>query len=328
MARADIAILGAGSWGTAVAIHLARLNHKVLLWGHKKAHIAKLKLEHCNNQYLPNCPFPPSLEVVEDLSAAVSDARHLMVAVPSHAFSALLQKLPESTDALSWLTKGIDPKSLSLLHQVADKRFPNCQFAAISGPSFAKEVAIGLPTAITLASNDQNYAKELQTLLHSENFRVYFSKDYIGVEIAATVKNVLAIAVGISDGLGFGANARAALITRGLKEMARLGVALGASESSFMGLAALGDLMLTATDNQSRNRRFGLALGQGQTPLKAAKTIGQVVEGRFNATQVCTLAHQYHQNLPVCESVAHILEAKLSVKDAVKELLNRPVSYE
>jgi glycerol-3-phosphate dehydrogenase (NAD(P)+) len=248
--------------------------------------------------------------------------------VPSHAFVETIDKIPNEIKQIAWLTKGLEPKSSRFLSSVVLEKSPNALIAILQGPSFAKELALGLPTAITLAHNDHSFGQKVQSLIHTPPLRVYLSDDIIGVQLAGAVKNVLAIAVGISDGLGFGANTKAALITRGLNEMARLGAKLNANKATFMGLAGLGDLLLTATDDQSRNRRFGLLLGQGMSTAHALSEIKQVVEGIHNVEQVLALSKSVHIELPICETVSRILNNKISAKDAVSALLNRPKSYE
>jgi len=320
-----IAILGSGSWGTAVAIHLANCGHKVLLWSHDKAHINKMIIDGCNQQYLPNSPFPKSLTPVAEFSECVKDASQIIIAVPSHAFATILEMIKDKPKAISWLTKGIDPKFNSLLSELVAKKWgESFPIAIISGPSFAKEVAKFLPTALVIAGNNQQYLKTLHNLFHHKNIRVYLTDDYKGVQLCGAVKNVLAIACGISDGLNFGANAKAALITRGLAEMSRLGLKLGARQETFMGLAGIGDLVLTCTDDQSRNRRFGLKLGQGEDITTAEKNIGQVVEGKYNAAQVCSIAAENKVEMPICEEVNALLQGKITPKQAVANLMNRP----
>ena len=290
MNKHTIAILGAGSWGTAIAIHLAKNGNSVLLWGRDPKQIAELNSKLINTRYLPGIILPNSLHATNDLTLCQEKATDLILAVPSHAFDDLIKQLKPPVSGVAWLTKGINPGDNQLLSKVVAKHwgehFPT---AIISGPSFATEVANGLPTALTLASNNSFYQKKLQRVFHHNNLRIYLSHDLMGVQLCGAVKNVIAIACGISDGLGYGANARAALITRGLVEMRRLGLTLGAREETFYGLAGLGDMVLTCTDNQSRNRRFGLLLGQGENSLQAEKIIGQVVEGKQNARQVCEL---------------------------------------
>ncbi|WED42310.1 NAD(P)H-dependent glycerol-3-phosphate dehydrogenase [Legionella cardiaca] len=319
-----IAILGAGSWGTAVAVHLANCGNPVMLWGHNPQHVSEMINQHCNQRYLPEVIFPASLTPVVELDQCLKQATEVIIAVPSHAFANLLSKITKPIHGLAWLTKGIDPITLKLPSQLVAERFgESFPIGVISGPSFAREVANFLPTALTLASNNLDYQKSMQSLLHANNIRVYLSNDVIGVQVCGAIKNVLAIACGISDGLGYGANAKAALITRGLAEMSRLGIKMGAKEETFMGLAGIGDLVLTCTDNQSRNRRFGLYLGQGIDSLTAEKQIGQVVEGKHNAAQVCLLAEQLQVEMPICSQVQAVLDGTISPAQATINLMSR-----
>ena len=267
-----IAVLGAGSWGTAMAIHLAKHGYKVLLWGRDLHKIAEYQRAHRNTHYLPQSIFPPLLEPVAELEICQAQATDLLLAIPSHGFANLIKRLKRPASGIAWLTKGLNPEDNALLSEVVFKHWgPGYPIAIVSGPSFAAEVVAGLPTAVTLASNNADYQHRFQKLLHHDNFRVYLSRDLIGVQLCGAVKNVIAIACGVSDGLGYGANARAALITRGLAEMWRLGQKMGAEEDTFLGLAGVGDTILTCTDNQSRNRRFGLLLGQGKTMANPRK---------------------------------------------------------
>lgn len=326
MATADtITILGSGSWGSAVAIHLAR-KHKVYLWGRD---IKSLIVNRSNEKYLPGIKFPDNLIPTEDFAQGLTDANHIIMGVPSHSFKNILQKLPADIKSLSWITKGIDYDSNKLLSELVQEKYGHdFPFAIITGPSFAKEVAKSLPTLLVVATKDKSLANTLRDLFHFDNIRVYQTEDVIGVQICGAVKNVLAIACGVSDGLDFGANARAAIITRGLAEMSRLGVAMGATRETFMGLAGVGDLVLTCTDNQSRNRRFGILLGQGLTSDAAKSTIGQVVEGQFNAKQVFELAQKYSVEMPICKMVNDLLLNKITVNIAVEQLFNRPPKEE
>jgi len=327
MRRPPIAVLGAGSWGTALAIHLARNGNPTTLWGHDPAEVAPLVRERVNRHYLPDAPFPDGLQATADLAAAVAAARDLLVVVPSHAFAATLARLAgvmRADTRLAWATKGLEPETGRLLSEVAGERLPGvAALAVISGPTFAREVAAGLPTAVTVAANRKAFAAALSRRLHAETFRTYTSRDLVGVQLGGAVKNVLAIAAGIADGLGFGANARAALITRGLAEMLRLGRALGARRDTFMGLAGLGDLVLTCTDDQSRNRRFGLALGRGIPAAQALTEIGQVVEGRATAREVHRLAQRHGVEMPIVEQAYQVLWQGRSPRAAVHALLAR-----
>jgi glycerol-3-phosphate dehydrogenase (NAD(P)+) len=292
-----------------------------------------MQSERQNTKYLAGCPFPETLLVEENLEKAVQASDNLLVVVPSHAFADMLKQvkpmLPDNVK-IAWATKGLDPETGDLLQNVAVKVVgANTSLAVLSGPTFAKEMASGLPTAISLSSEDDGFVAELSDLLHCEKlFRVYSNKDFIGVQLGGAVKNVVAIAAGIADGIGFGANARIALITRGLAEMTRLGLALKAEPSTFMGMAGLGDLVLTCTDNQSRNRRFGLALGQGSEVEQAILSIGQVVEGYRNTKEVHTLAQRYNVEMPIVEQVYEVLYSGKDAKRAAADLLSRDRKFE
>lgn len=327
--RADsIAILGAGSWGTALALVAQRNGHKVTLWGHDAAHMAAMAASRRNPRYLPDAELPASLEITADLETAVAGADLLLLVVPSHAFSRTLERvrplLRDPAAPIAWATKGLDPRNGELLHHsVAATLSPATPMAILSGPTFAREVAAGLPTAITLAASDPAYAERLARLFHGPGFRVYTSSDMIGVQLGGAVKNVLAIAAGISDGLGFGANSRAALVTRGLAEMMRLGLALGGQRETLMGLSGVGDLVLTCTDDQSRNRRLGMALGSGQALATALADIGQEVEGVAAAREVHRLAGRHGVEMPIAEQVYQVLHQGMAPVDAVHNLLRR-----
>ena len=322
-----IGVLGAGSWGTALAVLLARNAHRTLLWGHDAAHMARLAHERCNTVFLPDTPFPDNLELRDDLAALARDTRHYLLVVPSHAFRAVLQALQphlHKDSIVAWATKGMDPGSGKLLSEVAVELLGSAQpIGVVTGPTFAGEVARGLPTAITVASSDLQVAEQIARWLHSDRVRAYTSQDMIGAELGGAVKNIMAIATGISDGLGFGANARAALITRGLAEMRRLGEAMGGKPETFMGLAGLGDLVLTCTDNQSRNRRVGLALGKGRPLQLAVADLGQVAEGVATAREVHALAKRLKVDMPITEQVYRVLFEGLSPQGAVEALLKR-----
>ncbi|CEG57687.1 NAD(P)H-dependent glycerol-3-phosphate dehydrogenase [Legionella fallonii] len=329
MNKYTIAMLGAGSWGTAVAIHLSKVGHRVLLWAHNPQHVALMAKEGSNLNYLPDISFPTSLFPVADLEQCLREADYVFIAVPSHAFMELISKIKKPPQGLTWLTKGVDPVSHQLLSELVFQHFgEDYPIGVLSGPSFAKEVARFLPTALTLASNNLAYQKSIHHLVHHDNVRVYSSEDLIGVQLCGAVKNVLAIACGISDGLGYGSNAKAALITRGLAEMSRLGLSLGAKQDTFLGLAGVGDLVLTCTDDQSRNRRFGLLLGHNISIDKAEKQIGQVVEGKHNAAQICTIARGHQIEMPICEQINALLENKINAKQAVSILMSRPAKEE
>jgi glycerol-3-phosphate dehydrogenase (NAD(P)+) len=326
------AVLGAGSWGTALAIQLARVAHPTVLWGRDRAHLAEIARDRRNARYLPEAALPASLVIEPELGAALGKSRDVLVAVPSHALRGVLQDVAGHLPAgarVAWATKGFELDTGLLPHEVAGQVLgPQVPTAVVSGPTFAREVGAGLPTAMTIASRDQRFAGELARRLSGQNFRAYTSTDIVGVEVGGAIKNVLAIGAGISDGLGFGANTRIALIARGLVEMTRLGVALGARKETFMGLAGLGDLVLTCTDNQSRNRRFGLALASGQDAAAAQAAIGQVVEGVLAARAVREVAARAGVEMPICEQVYRVVYAGVAPKDAVRELMSRALKPE
>lgn len=327
-----VAVLGAGSWGTALAIQFARSGRPTRLWGRDRARLAEMARERRNDRYLAAGNLPQALLIEPDLAAALHDACDVLIAVPSHAFRPVLDAIapllaPEMR--LAWATKGFEAASGLLPHQVAREVLgPKRAVAVVSGPTFAREVGAGLPTLMTIASSDARFAQTLAQDLSSAQFRAYTSTDIAGVEIGGAVKNVLAVGAGLSDGLGFGANTRVAVITRGLAEMMRLGVALGAHRDTFMGLAGLGDLVLTCTDDQSRNRRFGLELSQGKTAEQALAAIGQVVEGYPAAKALHGVAGRAGVEMPLCEGIYRVLYEGMPARDAVRILMTRPIKSE
>lgn len=331
-AAPSIAVLGAGSWGTALAVQLAREGNDVTLWGRNADHLREINTDRENQRYLPRMALPPGVRPDPDLARVVAAHGDILVCVPSHAFRATLAAIrPHLRPGarVAWATKGFEHATGRLPHVVAREELGTAvPVAVLSGPTFAREVAAGLPTAMTVASSDPAFAAALAARLSVHNFRAYTSDDMVGVETGGAVKNVLAIGAGISDGLGFGANTRVALITRGLVEMTRLGVALGARANTFMGLSGLGDLVLTCTDDQSRNRRFGLALARGEATASAARAIGQVVEGQYAAVAVRSVAAGLGLEMPICEQVYRVLQGEASPQDAVMALMARAIGPE
>lgn len=325
--KPPIAVLGAGSWGTALAILAGSNGHAVRLWGHDAARLERLEREHENRDYLPGIRFPEALRTQSDIGALVSAHSRLLVVVPSHAFRATLERLTphlQSGAVLAWATKGLEPGSGKLLSEVARELLgTKAALAVISGPTFARELASGLPTAFTVAAERSEVAEEVAGWFRNERVRVYTSDDLAGVQLGGAIKNVIAIAAGISDGLGFGANARAALVTRGLAELTRLGIALGGKKETFMGLAGAGDLILTCTDNTSRNRRLGLALGKGQGLTEALAEIGQEVEGVATARELYRVARHAGVEMPITEQVYRVLYEQVAPAQAVEALLRR-----
>ena len=331
-ANPTFAVLGAGSWGTALAMLLADNGHPTTLWAHTPAHAEILQQDRSNQRYLPGIKFPAALNVSSDLTEVIPTADIVLLVVPSHAFRETLHKLKpllQPQQKVAWGTKGLEPDTRKLLHQLAREELgEHIPTAVISGPTFAGEVARKLPGAVTVASANQEFALTMASALHNDYFRAYTSHDVIGVEIGGAVKNVLAIAAGTADGLGFGANARAALIARGVAEILRLGVALGAHNETFMGLTGLGDLVLTCTDDQSRNRRLGLALGQGKSRDETIQAIGQVVEGINTSREIHALAQDHNVDMPITEQVYLILHQGHTPREAVQALMERAIRAE
>jgi len=325
-------VLGAGSWGTALAVLLARNNHATQLWTRNEAQCVCLQEARCNHRYLPDTQFPDQLIVTSDLKAAVETASVILLAIPSQAFAETIRKIRPFVNQASsviWATKGLDPETGSLLNTVvADIMSRETRVAVISGPSFAKEVAAGLPTAITVAAPDIAHAEKIADLFRNPQFRVYTSHDIVGVQIGGAIKNSLAIATGAADGLGFGTNTRAALITRGLTEMMRFGIQFGGEKETFMGLTGLGDIILTCTDDQSRNRQLGLGIGRGYSIVDTAASIGQEIEGIPTTKTIYQLAQKHGIDMPITEQVYKVLYQHAKPKDAVNNLLSRLPKHE
>jgi glycerol-3-phosphate dehydrogenase (NAD(P)+) len=323
----QVAVLGAGSWGTALALLLSRNGLRVTLWGHEVEHVTNLRQDRENKAFLPGFVLPSLIDPVATLEAALIDTDEILIVVPSHAFHITLKHLAlfvPNYMGISWATKGFEPSSNKLLHEIAtDILGTNQNMAVISGPTFAREVASGLPTAVTVAATNLEYAQKVAGYLHSGSFRTYTTTDIVGVQVSGAAKNILAIAAGIADGLGFGANSRAALITRGLTELTRLGIAMGGDARTFVGLAGLGDLALTCTDNQSRNRRLGLLLAKNLNVVEACREIGQEVEGVGATKAVFYKAQEFGVEMPICEQVYHVLYDHISPLQAAQTLLER-----
>ncbi len=326
MSRATVAVLGAGSWGTALAALLSGNGVATRLWGRDAGALAQIAASHRNQRYLPDLELPEELACEPDLAAAVRDVDVVLVVVPSHAFGAMLEEvapLLAADTGLSWATKGFEPGTGRFLHELVNERLPHAPAAVVTGPSFAREVAAGMPTAVTVHSAENGFAHRVAALLHSHTFRAYTGNDMLGAELGGAMKNVLAVATGVADGMGLGLNARAGLITRGMNEMLRLGAALGARPQTLMGLAGLGDLVLTCTGSLSRNYRFGLALGEGVPLAQALADIGQVVEGAVTAEEVMRLAGRHDLDLPISQHVQAVLRGDMTPVDALHSLLAR-----
>lgn len=328
-----LAVIGAGSWGTALALLFAENGEQVMLCARDAAKARAMEEARCNTAYLPHAYFPSTLHATADLEQTVKHSQDILLVCPSSVFRHVLKDIkaflpPGSKARIAWATKGLEPDTSRFLHEVVKDVFGDVPMAIISGPTFAKEVASHLPTAVTVASNLEDFGRELAQRMDNDFCRVYTSDDLIGVQFGGAVKNVLAIAAGIADGLGFGANARAALITRGLAELMRLGTKLGGRRDTLMGLTGLGDLILTCTDNQSRNRQMGLALAQGLSIKQAQEKIQQAVEGIHAAGEILALAQKHHIELPIIEQVNEVIQGRCSPKEAVQRLLQRAVKPE
>lgn len=326
-ALVKVAVLGAGSWGTALAALIARHGHPTVLWGRDEKVIAAIDQGHENPRYLPGIALPEALRATTDLAGAMRDADLVLVVVPSHAFAQSLRTLAPhrpSHAGVAWATKGFEPGSGRFLHEVAEEVLgEGVPLAVVTGPSFAKEVAQGLPTALTVHGCNQDFAKLVADVLHGPAFRAYTGNDMLGAELGGAMKNVLAVATGVADGMQLGLNARAGLITRGLNEMLRLNHAIGGKAETLMGLAGLGDLVLTCTGDLSRNRRLGLALGRGQSIEDAVREIGQVVESVQTADEVMRQAQRHDIELPISSAVQQVLHGEITPAEGLRLLLAR-----
>jgi len=324
--RGGLAVLGAGSWGTALATLAARNGVSTRLWGRDAAALAEMAASHRNQRYLPDLQLPPGLSFEPDLAKAVRHVATVLIVVPSHAFADMLSDIAPLLDPgtqIAWATKGFEPGTGRFLHELVAERLPGRAAAVLTGPSFAREVAAGQPSAVTVHSENAVFAQHLADLLHAPNFRVYTGNDVLGAELGGAMKNVLAVATGVADGMQLGLNARAGLITRGMNEMLRLGVALGAKPETLMGLSGLGDLVLTCTGDLSRNRRLGVALGQGIGIREAVAQIGQVVESVVTADEVARLAGKHGLDLPISEGVRAVLHGEVTPVEGMKALMAR-----
>jgi len=326
----NITVIGAGAWGTALAISLAA-NHRVTLWARDAAQIEEMRAARRNQRYLPDISLPVNLELDSDFPAALAAADLVIVAVPTAGLRSTLQQIAllQRSFGVVWVCKGFEAETAQLPHQVVAELLPErFQRGVLSGPSFAQEVARGLPTALTLASTDEEFARSTAQALHHARLRIYVSSDVIGVEVGGAVKNVMAIASGICDGLGLGHNARAALLTRGLAEITRLGLKLGGRPETLSGLSGVGDLILTCTGDLSRNRRVGLLLAQQHDLPEILRRLGHVAEGVYTVREVHQLAEKLGVAMPICEAVYRILYEQIPAAEMVVELLNRAPNLE
>ena len=327
----SVCVIGAGSWGTALALQLARNGHQVQLWGHEPEHIERLRADRENVEFLPGIELPESIHPQSSLADAARDAILVLIVIPSHAYRQFLTQLKphiQQQTPVYWASKGFEIETGKFLHELVAQELDIAHYGVISGPTFATEVARNLPAAVTCAGNSPESTRTVAELLHGGHFRCYTSDDIVGVEIGGALKNILAIGVGAVDGLGLGANTRAALITRGLAEIMRFGECMGAQRETLMGLSGLGDLILTSTDNQSRNRRFGLAVGQGMSVEQAKESVSQTVEGYRAARAVYALAQKQGVSLPIIEQVYQVLYEDKSIQAAIADLERRELKPE
>lgn len=326
----NIAILGAGAWGTALAINLSS-RHQVTLWTKDPHHLGALTAQRNNQQFLPGFFLPESIRLTSALDVALDAAEFALIVVPVAGLRETLRGVVATGMAIPilWGCKGFESQAAKLPHQIVQEEYGSAvPSGVLSGPSFAQEVAQGLPTALTLASHDEEFSQKIALQLHSTRLRVYSSKDVIGVEVGGAIKNVISIAAGISDGMGFGYNARAALLTRGLMEITRLGVKLGGCLETFMGLSGVGDMILTCTGDLSRNRRVGLMLADGQSLSEILRQLGHVAEGVYAAAAAQSLSRELGVEMPIIQAICGILYERVPARDAVEILLNRDPKIE
>ncbi|MBR6500047.1 MAG: NAD(P)H-dependent glycerol-3-phosphate dehydrogenase [Firmicutes bacterium] len=326
-----IAVIGAGSWGTALAISLAESGHTVSLWTRRQEHAEAMKADGENKKYLPGIAFPETLTVADTMEAAIVGAELVMFSTPAQGFRSVLnQAKPYLTKdmVLVNVAKGIEQKSLKRLSEIAEEAIPGVKYVVLSGPSHAEEVGKLMPTTIVAAAEDLELAEFVQDIFMTEALRIYTNTDVVGVELGGALKNIIALGAGVSDGMGFGDNAKAALMTRGMTEMSRLGVALGAKEETFAGLTGMGDLIVTCTSMHSRNRRCGIMIGEGMTPQDAVAHVGMVVEGMFTAEAAYELAKKVGVEMPITEAIYGVINGTVNAREAVIALMTRQRKHE
>ena len=326
-----IAVIGAGSWGTALSVSLGGNGHKVRIWDVDPSHLEELSANRENTRYLPGVKLPETMEIAHTVGEAIEDANIVLFSAPSQHFrSALNSAMPYITSdmVLVNVAKGIEQKTLKRMSEIADELMPSAKYVVLSGPSHAEEVGLKLPTTVAVASKDMELAEYIQDVFITDRFRVYTNHDVVGVELGGALKNIIALAAGISDGMGFGDNAKAAMMTRGMVEMARLGVALGGEASTFWGLTGMGDLIVTCTSMHSRNRRCGILIGQGMKPEDAVKEVGMVVEGMYTAEAAYELAHKVGVEMPFTDRIYKVIKGEIDATTAAFELMTRERKHE
>lgn len=326
-----ITVIGAGSFGTALAILLTDKGYDVSIWGRSEEQLALMREKRENPHYLPGVKLSEKLNIEGNLKSALINAEIIVFSVPAQNFRSLLESSREyikSSSTIVNVAKGIEKKSLLRLSQVAEDVIPDIKYVTLSGPSHAEEVARNLPTTVTVASLDNQLSKEIQEVFNTERFRVYTNDDIIGVELGGALKNIIALGAGISDGMGFGDNAKAAIMTRGITEMCRLGLAMGANMNTFSGLTGIGDLIVTCTSMHSRNRRCGILMGEGISTDKAVEKVGMVVEGISTAEAAYELAKLYNIEMPLTECICQMIKGEIDALEAVSLLMGRKTKNE
>ena len=326
-----IAVIGAGSWGTALAVSLSGKGHSVKIWDINNEHLQELKDHRENIRFLPEVKFPDGIEISFTIEEAISGAGIVLFSAPAQHFrSAFDGAIPylKSEMVLVNVAKGIEQKSLMRLSEIAFEKLPDAKYVVLSGPSHAEEVGRAMPTTVVSAAKDLELAEYIQDVFMSDRLRVYTNTDVAGVEFGGALKNIIALGAGISDGMGYGDNAKAALMTRGITEIARLGTKLGASASTFSGLTGIGDLIVTCTSMHSRNRRCGIMIGEGMKPSEATKKVGMVVEGMYTTEAAYQLAQKVGIEMPITEQIYHVINEKIDAREAVKSLMTRQKKHE
>lgn len=326
-----VGVIGAGSWGTALAITLSGKGHQVNIWDINPDHVQAMKADRENVKYLPDIKFNDNLHVVDTIGAAIEGADVVLFSAPAQFFrgaldSAMPYLKPEMI--LVNVAKGIEQKTLKRMSEIAAEKLPEAKYVVLSGPSHAEEVGREMPTTVAVASTDLKLAEEVQEIFMTERFRVYTTDDVIGVELGGSLKNIIALGAGISDGMGFGDNAKAALMTRGLAETKRLGIKLGADPATFAGLTGVGDLIVTCTSMHSRNRRCGIMIGEGMDPKEATEKVGMVVEGMFTTESAYDLAVREGVDMPITTALYNVINGKISARDALEMLMGRERRHE
>lgn len=329
--KQNVAVIGAGSWGTALAISLSSKNHNVKIWDLDQDLIKSMDTEFENKKYLPGIKFRDSMSVALTVKDALYGADIALFAVPAQFFRSAAEnakKFMNNDMIVVNVAKGIEQKTLMTMSRIANEIIPENKYVVLSGPSHAEEVGRGIPTTVAVASRDMTAAEHIQDVFMTDRFRVYTNHDVIGLELGGSLKNIIALGAGITDGMGFGDNTKAAMMTRGISEMVSLGIAMGADKDTFSGLSGIGDLIVTCTSMHSRNRRCGILIGEGVDPKEATDKIGMVVEGMFTAEAAYELSQKLNVSMPITEQIYNVINGIVSPEDAMNSLMTRPKKHE